>query len=471
MPSLFDLPFDDAEPRREERPRAPQPPPLYTVSELTADIRAALEMGFSDVRVEGEISNCRVWNTGHLYFTLKDAGAQIRAVMFRSAARLLKFKVQDGQHVIARGRLGVYDAKGEYQIVCESLEPRGLGALQLAFDQLKRRLAAEGLFDQARKRPLPLLPRKIGLVTSLDGAAVRDVLSVLGRRYPKAHIVIRPARVQGDGAAPDLSRALGAVGRVPGVDVVLLVRGGGSIEDLWAFNEEMVARAIVRCGVPVISGVGHETDVTIADFAADLRCATPSAAAETVVARRDEFVERIDRHLERVRAALDRRLLGARSRVHALESRRGLAAVRASVAMRGRHVMELGQAVQRAMSERVARDGRRIAVLGRSLARHDPRERLARTRGRLATLDAQLLAGIQRRQQRTTAHFSASVGRLHSLSPLAVLGRGYAVCWDGARARIIRRAVDVSAGDAVRVTLGEGEIVCDVTRIEPDRQS
>jgi exodeoxyribonuclease VII large subunit len=471
MPSLFDLPFDDAEPKREERPRAPQPPPLYTVSELTADIRAALEMGFSDVRVEGEISNCRVWNTGHLYFTLKDASAQIRAVMFRSAARLLKFKVQDGQHVIARGRLGVYDAKGEYQIVCESLEPRGLGALQLAFDQLKRRLAAEGLFDQSRKRPLPLLPRKIGLVTSLDGAAVRDVLSVLGRRYPKAHIVIRPARVQGDGAAPDLSRALGAVGRVPGVDVVLLVRGGGSIEDLWAFNEEMVARAIVRCGVPVISGVGHETDVTIADFAADLRCATPSAAAETVVARRDEFVERIDRHLERVRAALDRRLLGARSRVHALESRRGLAAVRASVAMRGRHVMELGQAVRRAMSERVARDSRRIAVLGRSLGRHDPRERLARTRGRLATLDAQLLAGIQRRQQRTTAHFSASVGRLHSLSPLAVLGRGYSVCWDGARARIIRRAVDVSAGDAVRVTLGEGEIVCDVTRIEPDRQS
>ncbi len=228
------------------------------------------------------------------------------------------------------------------------------------------------------------------------------MLSVLGRRYPQAHIVIRPARVQGDGAAPDLTRALGAVGRVPGVDVVLLVRGGGSIEDLWAFNEEMVARAIVRCEVPVISGVGHETDVTIADFAADLRCPTPSAAAETVVARRDEFVARIDRHLERVRAALDRRLLGARSRVHALESRRGLAAVRASVAMRGRHVMELGQALQRAMTERAARDGRRIAILGRSLARHDPRARLARSRGQLGTLDARLLAGVRRRQQRTT---------------------------------------------------------------------
>jgi exodeoxyribonuclease VII large subunit len=471
MPSLFDLPFDDAKPRREEPPRAPQPPPIYTVSELTADIRAALEMRFCDVRVEGEISNCRAWNTGHLYFTLKDAGAQIRAVMFRSAARMLKFKVQDGQHVIARGRLSVYDAKGEYQIICESLEPRGLGALQLAFEQLKRKLAAEGLFEHSRKRPLPLLPRKIGLVTSLDGAAVRDVLSVLGRRYPQAHIVIRPARVQGDGAAPDLTRALAAICRVPGVDVVLLVRGGGSIEDLWAFNEEMVARAIGRCEVPVISGVGHETDVTIADFAADVRCATPSAAAETVVARRDEFVARIERHLERVQAAVDRRLLGARSRVHALESRRGLAAVRASVAMRGRHVMELGQAVKRAMAECLARDGRRVAGLGRSLARHDPRARLARSRGRLATLDAQLRAGIQRGQQRTAGRFSASVGRLHSLSPLAVLGRGYAVCWDEARVRIIRRAVDVAPGDAVRVTLGEGEIACEVTGVEPDTQS
>jgi exodeoxyribonuclease VII large subunit len=258
---------------------------------------------------------------------------------------------------------------------------------------------------------------------------------------------------------------------VPGVDVVLLVRGGGSIEDLWAFNEEIVARAIVRCDVPVISGVGHETDVTIADFVADLRAATPSAAAETVVARRDEFIARIERHLERVHAALDRRLLGARSRVHALESRRGLAAVRASVAMRGRHVMELGQALQRATTERTSRDARRLEALGRTLARHDPRERLARSRGRLGMLDAQLRAGIQRRQHRTGARFSTSVGRLHSLSPLAVLGRGYAVCWDGARTKIIRRAADVSAGDAVRVTLGEGEIGCQVTRVEPDAQS
>jgi exodeoxyribonuclease VII large subunit len=294
---------------------------------------------------------------------------------------------------------------------------------------------------------------------------------VLGRRYPNAHIVIRPARVQGDGAAGDLARAIGAIGRVTAVDVVLVVRGGGSIEDLWAFNDEVVVRAIAQCDVPVISGVGHETDVTIADFAADLRCATPSAAAETVVARRDEFVGRIDRHAERLRAGLDRRLLGARSRVHALESRRGLAAVTASVAMRGRHVMELEEDLRRAMTDRVTRDARRVAVAARALARHDPRERLARTRGRLANLDTQLHAGVQRRHQRATGVFRTTVGQLNSLSPLAVLGRGYAVCWDDSRTRIIRRAMDVSAGDSVRVTLGEGELTCDVTRIKPDAQS
>ena len=288
MPSdLFSLPFED------DRRRPAQPPPperrVLTVTELTAAIRGLLETSFGDVWVEGEISNCRVWNTGHMYFTLKDGGAQIKAVMFRSAVRYLKFKVEDGQHVVARGRLGVYDPKGEYQIVCEHLEPRGLGALQLAFEQLKKRLQAEGLFDPARKRPLPSLPRKIGIVTSLDGAAIRDIIQVLRRRHPNAHLVIRPTRVQGDGAADDIARALRAIAKVPGVDVVIAGRGGGSIEDLWAFNEEIVARAIAACPVPVISAVGHEVDFTIADFVADLRAPTPSAAAELVVAAKDDF--------------------------------------------------------------------------------------------------------------------------------------------------------------------------------------
>ncbi|HXH25693.1 MAG TPA: exodeoxyribonuclease VII large subunit, partial [Vicinamibacterales bacterium] len=355
MSTLFDLPFEEPEPEpaSEPTPHVPAERRVLTVSELTARIRALLEETLVEVWVEGELSNCRVWNTGHMYFTLKDAGAQIRGVMFRSALRLLRFKPQDGLHVVARGRVSVYDPKGEYQLVCEHLEPAGLGALQLAFDQLKRRLAAEGLFDAGRKRPLPLLPRKIGVVTSLDGAAVRDLIKVLRRRYANSHIVIRPTRVQGDGAALDIARGLAAIGRVPGVDVVIVGRGGGSIEDLWAFNEEVVARAIAGCPVPTISAVGHETDVTIADFVADVRAPTPSAAAEMVVARRDDFCARIDRVSGRMHAAMRARLHRLEARLRALEARPGYAGVHGRVAMRGRHAAELAHELRRAMRERL----------------------------------------------------------------------------------------------------------------------
>ncbi len=242
-----------------------------SVSELSARLKALVERGFGSVLVEGEISNCKQWSSGHLYFTLKDDYAQIRAVMFRTSVRQLKFRPEDGTHVIVRGRLSVYEVKGEYQLVCDSLEPRGLGALQLAFEQLKRRLQAEGLFEAGRKRPLPVLPRRIGVVTSLDGAALRDILRVLTQRHPGARFVIRPARVQGEGAALDLVRALRAIARLPELDVVIIGRGGGSAEDLFAFNDEALARAIAACPVPVISAVGHEIDFTIADFVADVR--------------------------------------------------------------------------------------------------------------------------------------------------------------------------------------------------------
>src|SRR6476646_9926505 len=300
MSDLFSLPFEED---RKPVPSAPPPRRVVTVSELTNAIRDLLETGFGDIWVEGELSNCRLWNTGHLYFTLKDGSAQIRGVIFRTALRYLKFKPADGLRVVARGKISVYEPKGEYQIVCEHLEPQGFGALQLAFEQLKKRLQGEGLFDAARKRPLPSLPRKIGIVTSLDGAAVRDIIKVLRRRYPNAQIVIRPARVQGEGAALDIARGLRAITRVRGVDVVIVGRGGGSIEDLWAFNEEVVARAIANCPVPVISAVGHETDTTIADFVADRRAPTPSAAAEIVVAAKDEFIGRIDALQKRLRTS------------------------------------------------------------------------------------------------------------------------------------------------------------------------
>jgi exodeoxyribonuclease VII large subunit len=456
VPDLFDLPFEDA----------PQPTParqVYTVSELTSAIRTLLESSFAEIWVEGEISNCRLWNTGHLYFTLKDSLAQIRAVMFRSALRYLRFKPEDGLHVIARGRISVYEPKGEYQLVCEHLEPHGLGALQLAFDQLKRRLQAEGLFDPARKRPLPLLPRKIGIVTSLDGAAIRDIIKVLTRRYPNAHLVIQPTRVQGEGAAEEIARGLAQIARVPGVDVIIVGRGGGSIEDLWAFNEEVVARAIAASPVPVVSAVGHEVDVTIADFVADVRAPTPSAAAELVVARHEEFRTRIDRLAHRLRAAVAGGLQRRALRLHQLERRPGLAGWPARLALRGRQVGELAHDLARAARGLLDRQTRRVAALTNRLEARDLGRRLAALRTRLVAARQRAETAIVRTCQRHEARYRTLAGRLDALSPLAVLARGYAVCWTADGRAIVRDAATVAVGDPVRVRLHRGELRCRVT--------
>ncbi|OFW14608.1 MAG: exodeoxyribonuclease VII large subunit [Acidobacteria bacterium RIFCSPLOWO2_12_FULL_67_14] len=435
---------------------------VLTVSELTGRIRALLEERLADVWVEGELSNCRVWNTGHMYFTLKDSGAQIKGVMFRSAVRSLRFAPQDGLRVVARGRISVYDPKGEYQIVCDRLDPEGLGALQLAFDQLKQRLAAEGLFDAGRKRPLPALPRKIGVVTSLDGAAVRDIIKVLQRRYPNAHIVIRPTRVQGDGAAGEIARALSAIVRVPAIDVVIVGRGGGSIEDLWAFNEETVARAIAGCPVPTISAVGHETDVTIADFVADVRAPTPSAAAEMVVARKDEFCSRIDRLTHRVGAAMRGRLHRVESRLRAAEARPGYAGMRGHVALRARHVADLVHDVSRAARARLAARMRVYQAARLALESLDLRRRLGRVRARLVDAQGRLAGAATRRRHGADSRLRTAAARLDAMSPLAVLGRGYAVCWNADRTAIIRDAAVVAAGERVQVTLAHGELECEV---------
>ena len=440
MSSFFDLPFE--EPEEPAAAPVPEPAParrVLTVSQLTQRIRVLLEEAFVEVWVEGELSNCRVWNTGHMYFTLKDGGAQIKGVMFRSALRYLRFRPEDGLRVVARGRVSVYDPKGEYQLVCEHLEPEGLGALQLAFEQLKRRLAAEGLFEARRKRALPALPRKIGVVTSLDGAAVRDIIKVLRRRHPNAHIVIRPARVQGEGAAMDLARALAAIGRVPGVDVVIVGRGGGSIEDLWAFNEEVVARAIAGCPVPTISAVGHETDVTIADFVADLRAPTPSAAAEMVVARKDDFCAGIDRLAHRLSTSMTGRLRRLEMRLKTFDQRPA-----------------------RAMLAGQARRHRAYEALRLALETFDLRRRLGRVRTRLVGADGRLAAAATRRRHAADARLRGAAARLESLSPLAVLGRGYAVCWNADRTAIVRDASSVAGGDRVHVTLHRGELDCEV---------
>ncbi len=435
---------------------------IVSVTGLNVRIRDLLETEFVEVWVEGEISNCRKWNTGHFYFTLKDDQSQLRAVMFRSAVRYLKFRVEDGLRVVARGRVSVYEPKGEYQLVCEHLEPHGLGALQLAFAQLKKRLGAEGLFDAARKRPLPALPRKIGVVTSLDGAAIRDIVKVLRRRYGNAHVVIRPARVQGEGAAAEIARGLRAIGRVDGVDVVIVGRGGGSIEDLWAFNEEVVARAIAASPVPVISAVGHEVDVTIADFVADVRAPTPSAAAEIVVSRKDEFCGRIDRLHDRLRAAVAGRILFLSRRVHAATARPAFSGFRARVALRGRHVGELSHALAHAVRDAVAAKARRLQLAGRRLETFDAGRRLGAIRTRLVSGDGRLAAAIRARRHRADMRLRSAAARLDALSPLAVLGRGYAVAWNADRTVILRDASAVDIGERVKVTLANGELDCEV---------
>jgi len=463
--TLFDLPFEEPAPDDGARDATtPEPRRVLTVSELSRRIRACLEDRFLDVWVEGELSNCRLWNTGHMYFTLKDPGAQIKGVIFRSTLRALRFAPQDGLRVVARGRLGVYEPKGEYQLVCEQLEPEGLGALQLAFDQLKERLAREGLFDPRRKRPLPLLPRRIGVVTSLDGAAVRDIVTVLQRRYANVHVVIRPARVQGEGAALDIARGIAAIGAVKGVDVVIVGRGGGSIEDLWAFNEEVVARAIAGCPVPTISAVGHETDVTIADFVADVRAPTPSAAAEMVVARKDEFIARIERLERRVGTAMGSCLHRGAARLGTLEKRPAYAGFRTRVALRGRTADDLSHELRRALRSGLASRERAYHALRLHLETFDLRRRFGAIRTRLVAADGRLLALIERHVHGAATRLGDGAARLQSLSPLAVLGRGYAVCWNADRTVILRDAAGVGEGERVNVRLERGELRCRVEK-------
>lgn len=478
------LPFGESTPA----PRARTGRRVLTVTQLTARIRLQLESAYPTVWVEGELSNCRRWNTGHLYFTLKDGAAQIRGVMFRSAFRYLRFEPTDGRRVVARGRISVYEPKGEYQLVAEHLEPFGLGARQLAFDQLRKRLENEGLFDAARKRPLPTLPRRIGIVTSLDGAALRDVLNVLGRRFPNVHLVISPTRVQGDGAGREIAAALARVARVAGMDVVILTRGGGSLEDLWEFNDESLARTIADVDVPVISAVGHQTDYTISDFVADLRAPTPSAAAELVVAQKTELEARLERAAGRLSAAARVALQRRRALVDAARHRPGMASFPTRLALHGRRVDELTRRlIERARAD-IGRHERRRAALRLRLEALDVGPRLARIRSRLAVARESLARAATdghaaRRRRLTTSgehlaramrdgharagkRLETAAAKLDSLSPLGVLARGYSVCWNDERTAVVRRSVDVAVGDPVRITLHEGALRCDVTARE-----
>ena len=456
------LPFDDAA-APESSPRVRQ---VFTVAQLTQQIRLQLESTYPMVWVEGEISNSRLWKTGHLYFTLKDGNAQIRGVMFRSALRYLRFKPEDGIHVVVRARVSVYEPKGEYQLVVEHLEPHGLGALQLAFDQLRQRLDDEGLFADDRKRVLPTLPRKVGIVTSLDGAALRDILTVLARRHPNAHVVISPTRVQGDGAAGEIIAALGRIQRVPDVEVVIVGRGGGSIEDLWAFNDERLARAIAAAPMPVVSAIGHETDYTISDFVADLRAPTPSAAAELVVAQQTELIGRIDRATAHLAAATRDQLQRRHAAVRAFRHRPCFGAWPARLASSGRQVDELTHRLTAGTRGATSRRRQHSQELRLRLESLDLGRQLTRIRMRLGAARDGARRGMHAISMSGRRRLETVAARLESLSPLGVLARGYAVCWNDDRTAIVRRASEVAVGDAVRVTLHDGELHCDVRKAE-----
>lgn len=420
---------------------------------------------FSDIWVAGEISGSKTAPSGHIYFNLKDEGAQIRCALFARTARFTRFKPKDGVAVLVRGRIDVYAQRGEYQLLVDAIEPRGFGALQVAFEQLKQKLAQEGLFDAARKRPLPPFARRIGIVTSPTGAVIRDMINVLTRRFPGLHIRLYPALVQGEGSADQVCRGIEFFSRIPWADVVIVARGGGSVEDLWTFNEESVARAIVACSVPVVSAVGHETDFTIADFVADLRAATPSAAAELVVGTREQLLERIftlDRRLIQVTRY---RLSEWQRMLHQLSVNRAGSTLHRMIGKRLQRVDELDTRVRDITRTRQAARRKAIDELETRLRRMDLRLRIVQARQRWQTATARLEDRIRWILSQRIRKLEPLEAHLSQLSPLRVLDRGYAIVQteDGG---VVKNAADTAIGAALRVRLADGKLGVKVTALE-----
>lgn len=414
---------------------------IYTVSQIAVEIRDMVERKFLDIWVEGEISNVKASTAGHLYFTLKDDKAQLPAVCFRNAARLLRFRPENGKTFRARGRMTTYEARGEYQMIVEVLEPVGLGALQLAFDQLKEKLQKEGLFNPERKRQIPALPRKIGIVTSRTGAALRDILTVLKRRHNAVNVLIFPCEVQGSGASLQVMEGIDYLSRNSDVDVIVVARGGGSMEDLWPFNEERVARAIVRSRKPVITAIGHEVDFTIADFVADRRAPTPSAAAEIVSQSKEELFRRVQDLSGRLQGGMRYRL---RTMRHFLDSK---------VGSRGFAVAE---AQLKRLAQRVDDLGFRLERFGRS------GDFFRQRRHRVDMIGQRMQGVIQFRLRRAHEAFARIAHTLDALSPLAVLERGYAVCLTP-EGRVVRSSDNVELNSPIKVRLHQGTLRATVT--------
>jgi exodeoxyribonuclease VII large subunit len=443
-----------------------QPAKPVTVSQLTGLLRTSIESQFSDLWLEGEVSNLRMPGSGHVYCTLKDEFSQIRAVLFRSSALRLKFTLQEGMCIIVRGRLTVYELRGEYQIVMDSIEPKGVGALQLAFEQLKARLSAEGLFDEAKKTPLPPFPQRIGIVTSPTGAAIKDMLSVLYRRWPTLRVIVVPVPVQGEAAAQQIAKAVAWLNEEDLVDVMIVGRGGGSLEDLWSFNEEVLVRAVAASRVPVVSAVGHEIDVTLTDFAADRRAATPSAAAETVVPVLAEVVERLRVLTVRMTQTMGRHCLFEQRRLEAQMGK--LTEMRLRIRQEWQRTQQAVDRLKTVTCNRVAASRDVVRDRQRELAGLNPvfvvKRGIAMITFLMQRLERQVMVLSDGRRRR----MAAIAAQLGHLSPLAILGRGYSIVSRVRDGVILRSADDVQPDEEILARLSQGQLHCSVKRALPD---
>jgi exodeoxyribonuclease VII large subunit len=455
----FDLDFD--EPRSSRR--------IWPVRELVGQVRELVEQEYGDVWVEGEISNFRPAPSGHVYFTLKDADAQLPVVLFRRQALLLRFRPEDGLHVLARGRVSVYEQRGQMQLVAETMEPVGAGSLQLAFEQLKQRLKNEGLFDADRKRPLPAFPRTVGIITSPTGAVIQDFLNIVARRHSGLSVLICPVSVQGDSAPGEVEAALAELNQSGLVDVIVLARGGGSLEDLTAFNSERVARAIASSSLPVVSAVGHETDFTIADFVADLRAPTPSAAAELITEAQHKIAEHLAAQSHRLDRAARFQLLQARQRLTRVPVSRAEGRMNTMLHRMAQRLDDLSLREEAAVSGQLRQRLMHVAELTATVLRHDPRQKLSQARERLTSCRTHLIHCMERTLHACVANVSALDARLHSLSPLAVLDRGYALVLDTAGG-LVRSTNQIAPGDKVTTRLSDGDFISRVESATPTKK-
>jgi len=442
---------------------------IWTVRALVSAVRSHIEREYSDCWVEGEISNLRMPDSGHLYFTLKEESAQIRVVMFRSSAKLLRFRPENGLQVTVRGRITVYEDRGELQISAEFMEPKGAGALQLAFEQLKARLQAEGLFEASRKKPIPPLPQRIGIITSPQGAALRDILNILARRHHSANVLIYPAQVQGDAAPGEVMAGLRYFDQESrgrrAVEVIIIARGGGSAEDLAGFNHEGLARAVADSKIPVISAIGHETDFTIIDFVADLRAPTPSAAAELVIRSRQEIEAQAEDLYARLERGLRYRLLMARQELTERAQHGAFARMMDGIHRRQQKLDEQRFRLEKAERQLLERCHRRSESVAAAVRHYDARRRLAAVRQSLESQVANLAAATRTRLLESRGALDRRTASLEALSPVAILNRGYALVFD-AKGRLVKDASRLKAGDEVSARLARGRVRARVTGTE-----